>query len=116
MAKKVTKVITYPDRRESTLSGLAGFFLFLGSAALVAGVLLSGFWTRQSPYDGWGKHGISWFWIVAGAIGFFQGLVAFIVLKAIADILRIVKKIAGIPYSGTIAGRKVEFESLDSEE
>ena len=104
MAKKIKKVVGYSSGREATLSGLAGLYLFLGSAALVACVLVSGFWTKQSPYDGWGENGVSWFWIVAGVIGFFQGLVAYIVLNGIADTLRVAKKIAGLPYYGTISG------------
>lgn len=104
MAKKIKKVVGYSGGRESTLSGLAGVYLFTGILWLILGVIVSGYWTKQSPYDSWAENGVSWFWIAGGITALFHGLVAFLVLKSVADTLRIVKKIAGMPHGGNIGG------------
>ena len=78
---------------ESRLAGLGQFFLVLGVAGGLAGFLGSG--------DA--ANGRSAGWIAISIAAPVQGLAAFYFFRGVAEMIRLLKKMAGLPYGGEIS-------------
>lgn len=78
---------------ESSLETLGSFLAWLcilaGLACVVVGIV--------------GKLGDRWLWVAAGCGVILQGVIATVLLGAAAEVIRLLKKQAGSPYSGKIS-------------
>jgi len=103
MVKKIEKIIGYYGGIENKLTGLAKLILMFAIIGLIVSFVIAGNATRPSRFDGWGERGISYFWMLAGIVGLLYGILIYFVLSAGADIIRLLKKLNGIPYGGDIS-------------
>jgi hypothetical protein len=90
---------------ESKLDGVATFYLVLSVIALFACIFIS-------QDDAVKKMGLSTFWIGLGIGALAQGVVFWILFQAGAEVIRLLKKIGGLPYAGRISETKGEGESF----
>ncbi len=93
MAKKIETRVRGSGGSEAMLDGAAINVLFLGLVLTVTLVALS-------QFGGW----------IPASIIFFMTVIAFYSFRALADIIRLLKETAGIPYSGTIASGPLRSE------
>ena len=82
-----------------TLHGVTDLFwinfpLGIVAAAVVAAIVLLAIWA---------KDGFSPLWLVLSIGLFIDGVVVYLLLEALAELLRISKKRAGLPFSGVIS-------------
>lgn len=91
-AAKVEKE-TYHDTlgREAGLAVAARIFLVLGIVAILGSI---GVTIARAEF----------FWLAIGAGCGVLGVVLFIVLHALSEIIMLLKRLSGLPYSGTISG------------
>lgn len=106
MAKATKEQIGYTGGRESALSDLGAFFLWVGIIGFIAAVISAGFATREELHESWAENGFSGLWITVGIVSLVQGIAANVFCKAFADILRLLKKQNGVPYGGEISTAK----------
>ena len=81
---------------ESKLEGVATLYLVLSIIGLLACVVIS-------QGDAVKSGGLSSFWIGLGVAALLQGIVFWILFEAGAEVIRLLKKIAGLPYAGRIS-------------
>ncbi len=80
--------------KEEQMSDFAKAFLVIGVLGLFACLLLLG-----------REDGLFQFWIALGIGCFIQGLFFFIILSFGAEIIRLLKKLNGLPFGGEISGK-----------
>ena len=94
---------------EGKLDGAGSFYLFLSIIALAVCIYLS-------QDDAVKKIGLSSLWIGLGIGALAQGIVFWILFQAGAEVIRLLKKLNGLPYGGTIsetAGEGSEYKCTD---
>lgn len=91
MARIITETFTDRQGREVGLSVAARIFLVIGIAAVpVCAVLaITSTWIA---------------WIVLGVVCMVVGVTLYLNFVALAEIIRLLKKLAGLPYGGVISG------------
>ncbi len=92
MATRTRKVVGYGGGLESSASGLGSFMLGVGIAALLVSMIVA-----SNSYSARGL------WIALGIAGFLGGIVWFVVFRAVAEIVRLLKRLNGLTYAGTIS-------------
>ena len=115
MAKKVKVFGGYSGGIEGQLSGLGVFFLIVGIIGLIACIIVSGSVTKTSAYSDWGEDGLSPIWIAYSIISLIQGIALFIILKAGADVIRLLKKFNGLKFGGKISEPETVYNFKCSE-
>ena len=95
IAKKV-KSGSFSGGLEDKLEKIGLFFAYLSAISLIVGVVL-----------GFAK-GIEYgpFWVGIGITGFIQGLIAAVLFEGGAEVIRLLKKLNGLPYGGRISTSK----------
>ena len=78
---------------EGSLSGMGKFLFVLGGAGCIAGFLV--------PGDA--AQGRSALGIVLSVASLVHGIAAFYFFRGLAEAIRLLKKMAGLPYGGTIS-------------
>ncbi|QDU58148.1 hypothetical protein [Aeoliella mucimassa] len=73
--------------------GLEGKLSLVGILLFVLSVLLATVFFLMTPYEGW----------LVALMTLFNGLIAWLLFQALAEHLRLQKKIAGLPYGGRIS-------------
>lgn len=94
---------------ESKLDGVGSFYLFISILSMVICILLS----QEESVK---QTGLSSFWIALGIGSTAQGIIFWIVFKASAEVIRLLKKLNGISYTGDISGtvdNSVEYSCTD---
>jgi len=94
---------------ESKLDGVASFYVFISVIALIVCIVVS-----QS--DTYQKTGLSVFLIAVGIGALAQGIIAWILFQAGAEVIRLLKKLNGLPYAGTISETKGVEEGFECPE
>lgn len=115
MAQRIRTQTGLQGGVEGGLSGLGKFLLALGIAGCIASFIVSGFATKTGTYDNWGENGLSPAWIAIALISLIQGIAAFYLFGGFAEVIRILKKTAGLPFGGHISKPEPLFELLCSE-
>lgn len=111
MAKKVeVEKLIYSGGKEGRMSGLGAFFLIVGITGLIVCFIVSGYVTKTSPDSLWGDDGLSPIWVAVGVVSLIQGIALFIVLNAGAEIIRLLKKLNRLTFSGEISEPNVETQ------
>ena len=103
MAQKIMKVTHYEGGKEASMSAGGNFILFLGIVALISGIVAGGFITADSEYDDWAENGLDWTIVILGFAAFIQSLLAWLILSGGAEIIRLLKKLNGLDFDGSIA-------------
>lgn len=103
MSKLAKKIVGYDGGIECTLSGFAGFIIFVGIVCLVICTVMAGIVTKKSSYSDWGEDGISAIWIALGFATLIETIIVFFILKMGAEGIRLLKKLNNIPYGGKIS-------------
>jgi hypothetical protein len=88
--------------KEGQLEGLGTFFLVAGIVGAAFGLWYSGYVTKVESYDDWGDE-FSAAWIYISLASLIQGIFFYILLTAGAEVLRLLKKLNGLPYGGEIS-------------
>lgn len=94
---------------ESKLDSVAGFYIFVSVIALVACIVLS-----QS--DAYARSGLSVFLIIIGILALLQGIIAWILFRAGGEVIRLLKKLNGLPYAGFISETEGSEEGFECSE
>jgi DNA-directed RNA polymerase subunit RPC12/RpoP len=81
---------------ENQLDGVGIFFLIVSIIGLIVCIILSQEETIK-------QTGLSSFWIGLGIGVVAQGIIFWILLKAAAEVIRLLKKLNGLPYGGIIS-------------
>ena len=81
--------------------------LIVGIAGCIVCIVLAGHVTKVHSYDDWAENGVSPLWIALGVAALIEGIAAVIVLRASADVVRLLKQLNGRPYSGSVTGSTV---------
>ena len=115
MAKIIKKITKYTGGTESSIEGLSKFILIAGILVSIVSFIVAGFATKDGPYDHWAENGFSSNWIAISISSFIQGIGAWIILRGFADVIRLLKKITGIQYGGTIIESKPNYGLICSE-
>ncbi|MCC6962018.1 MAG: hypothetical protein IT585_02080 [candidate division Zixibacteria bacterium] len=103
MAYVVKSTVTeYARGSESYLDQARGLVLVIAVVAAVASLIVSGMVTKDSEYDDWAEEGLSPTWVAVGVGAFIQGWIVSVLLRAGADIVRLLKKQNGLEFSGDI--------------
>ena len=89
---------------ESKLDGAATFYLVLSILALIVCLVMS-----QDEVTK--KIGFSSFWIGIGIGATAQGILFWILFRAGAEVVRLLKKLNGLPYAGSISKTEGETPS-----
>jgi hypothetical protein len=84
---------------ESKLDSVAGILLLLSIIFLVAYIIFS----LSHKYQ---DTGLSMILFGFGVVGLFQGIIAWVIFKAGADVIRLLKKLNGLPFAGVISATK----------
>jgi hypothetical protein len=90
-------------RIESRLTVLAYVLLVVGILGMIVAFAASGYATKESSWDDWAENGLSWPWILVSVNSLFGGIVMKYVFLAGAELLRLLKRLAGLPYTGNIS-------------
>lgn len=90
MATVIRKVEPSSGGKEGLLTGLGIFFLIIGILGAVAQVIAAV--GTENPA-----------WLLPALASFLWGLVVFAVLSAVGEIIRLLKKLNGLPYGGKIS-------------
>ena len=91
---------------ESKLEGVATLYLVLSIIGLLASIFISqGDAVKNGGFS-------SSFWIGLGVAALLQGIVFWILFEAGAEVIRLLKKIAGLPYAGRISQTDGDSESF----
>ena len=90
---------------ESKLEGVATLYLVLSIFVLIGCIFIS----QGDPAK---SLGISSLWIGLGVGALLQGIVFWILFEAGAEVIRLLKKIAGLPYAGRISQTDGDSESF----
>jgi hypothetical protein len=101
--KSAEKPVTYYGGIEGNLSGWGKFIL---GTCIILGIVcfvVSGSTGRGYSADKWSVSVFSGFWISVGIGTIIQGIVLYLFLSALAEIIRLLKKSNGLPYSGQIS-------------
>ena len=93
------KVKTYSGGMEDTLEDVGGIFLFLGLLGGIAAIIMGVIAFNNSDHD---ETGIGVDLLCIGFISILAGAVNRIFLRAGAEMIRLLKKIAGLKFSGKI--------------
>ena len=88
---------------ESKLDGVATYYLIMSIFALVGCIVIS-------QTDVYQKTGLSALIIGLGLGALAQGVIAWIMFQAGAESIRILKKLNGLPYAGSISEAKAVSE------
>jgi len=81
---------------ESKLDGVGIFYLVISIIGFVAFIILS----QSEPIK---QTGLSSFWIGLGIGVIAQGIIFWILFEAGAEVIRLLKKLNGLPYGGKIS-------------
>jgi len=95
---------------EGKMDGVGTFYLIISIVAMVMIMIESQEETIQ-------KLGLSYFWFGLGIGVLAQGIIAWILFRAGGEIIRLLKKLNGIPFGGTISEAKspsTSFRARDS--
>lgn len=110
MAKKIKKATGYSGGKEGQMSVLGMLFLVFGIIGFIVCFYVSGEVTKTYYGHSWGDNGFSPIWIVFGVTCLVQGIGAFIILTAGAEIIRLLKKLNGLNYGGKISEPEIDVE------
>ena len=94
---------------ESKLDGVGTFYLIISIISLIGCIILSQDETIK-------QTGLSSFWVALGLGAIAQGIIFWILFKAGAEIIRLLKKLNGLPYGGEISvtiGEGAEYNCTD---
>lgn len=80
---------SYSGGTEDKLEKTGFFFAFLSAISLIVGALVG--------------YNLNPIWFAVGIIGFIQALIAAIIFEGGADVIRLLKKLNGLPYGGLIS-------------
>ncbi len=97
MAKLIAEFEHYAGGTEGHMSELAKVLLGFSIIGLIACVIIS--------VSSWGD-GFSVLWIAVGVACLIQGIALFIILQAGAELIRLLKKLNGLNYGGSISEPK----------
>jgi hypothetical protein len=89
---------------EGQMDAVGAFLLIVSIVALIASISIA----NSDLYRG---TGLSSIWIALGVVALVQGIVMLIVFRAGADVIRLLKKLNGMPYGGEIAEAKPVLSS-----
>lgn len=103
MARKEKEFVGYSGGLETKMSVAGIFFLILGIIGLIISFIISGFVTKTSVYSDWGDDGLSAEWIGFGVVSLIQGIVLSVIFNAGGEIIRLLKKLNGLKFSGKIS-------------
>jgi hypothetical protein len=81
---------------ESQLDGIGVFFLIISIISFIGCLFLS----RDETVR---QTGLSSIWVVLGIAGIAEGIIFWILFKAGAEIIRLLKKLNGLHYGGSIS-------------
>jgi hypothetical protein len=105
--KRVQKVVRTPVNGLETLVELAATVV-LATGLIFELVLLVVFVIQSRSNES--LQPAFWFWILLASLGtLLHAFVIWLVLRCLAEHLRLQKKIGGLPYEGTITGPKEEL-------
>ena len=76
---------------ENTLTGWANIFLVLSIISGLIGFYYAGR-ALAGKYDDWGEKGISFAWIAVSVAAILQGVLIQLLLKGLAEIIRLLRK------------------------
>lgn len=94
---------------ESKLDGVGTFYLVISIIGLIACIILS-------QDEALKQTGLSSLWIGFGIGAIAQGIIFWILFKAGAEVIRLLKKLNGLPYGGIISetiGDGTEYTCTD---
>lgn len=95
--RKTARIVNRDDRldggTEGSLETLARAMLWICIAGGISGLFIAL----------WGGWGFRWMWVAAAISAFFQAWVFYVILRASADVVRMLKKHLGLTYSGAIS-------------
>lgn len=94
---------------ESKLDGVGAFYLIISILGLIGCIIISQDETVK-------QTGLSSFWIALGLGAIAQGIIFWILFKAGAEVIRLLKKLNGLPYGGEISeteGDGAEYNCTD---
>jgi hypothetical protein len=117
MAQKKRVKVTYKQGSENTLSGLGTFFIIFGIIGLIACFIWSGYTTKDSVSDTWkwNLDDLSVFRLAIGIALLIYGITVSVLCKALADIIRLLKKLNKLDFSGNISQPYTKVELRCSE-
>ena len=115
MAKRVEEFCGYSGGIEGKMSGLGNFFFIIGIIGIIACVIESGNVSKISTSSGWGEDGFSTIWIAYGVYILIHGIALFILMKAGAEVIRLLKKLNGLKFGGKISEPEIETQLQCSE-
>jgi hypothetical protein len=95
--------VVYSGGIEGNLSGWAMFFLICSVILGVICFIAAGNAPKKYSSNSWGEDGFSGLWIGVGIGTVAQGIVLYLFLVALAEIIRLLKKQNGLSYSGKIS-------------
>ncbi len=79
---------------------------YLGMIGISVCIVMSGEVTKINPSDSWGENGYNLLWICFGFIVVLFASGVFSTLRILCEIVRLLKKLNGLPYGGKIRGWK----------
>jgi len=104
--RKMARIVTEPFRdtqgKEAALPVVARIFLVAGIAGSLAGVVVT-------------ILTASFLWIGLGIAGLIACVALYVLFDALAEIIILLKKIAGLPFKGAISGMKEGTISICSD-
>lgn len=105
------KLKRYTDKGglEATVSGLGTILLLLSIVGSLTVLLAS----TNAFFDDSANNGFPAVWVIVAMAALFQGIVAFVILRALAEVVRLLKKVAGVPYGGRISTPRSEIVCSD---
>ncbi|MBI4548040.1 MAG: hypothetical protein HY707_08675 [Ignavibacteriae bacterium] len=103
------------EKKESHVGGIEGkmdvvatFYFGISISLLVICLIVSAFESSQ-------KTGLSVFWLALGLISIAQGFISWILFRAGAEIIRLLKRLNNLPYGGEISRSKAAPSSIQKE-
>ena len=108
-AEKELPEKVYRGGKEGQLAKLGVFWLILSLVGAMVCLIWSGHPSVDRGYaDDWGENGVDWMLIGIGFAAIFQGIISFFVFTAAAEIIRLLKRLNGLPYGGKISEATAE--------
>ena len=115
MAQRIRTQTGLQGGVEGGLSGLGNILFGLGIVGGIASFIFSGFATINNAYDSWGENGLSPAWIAVALTSVVHGIAAFYLFGGFAEVIRLLKKMAGLPFGGQISEPEPLIKLLCSE-
>lgn len=105
-----------PEQKPTLTGGIEGKMDGVGAFYLVMSIIAMVLIFIESTGEPIQKLGLSYFWIGLGIGVLAQGIIAWILFRAGGEIIRLLKKLNGIPYGGAISEAKSPSMSAREED